>query len=182
MDSAPLTVIPYARRRRDALGRKVRDHGPGPEKQPVEYYQEMGYSRKRRGSKIGRVELIGTTFITYPRPERDPTIAPAELADEFSPVRFRVKSQRGEGSYIVLWTGRALESSCDCPDWKWGQVCKHIRGVRRWRKRQRDALVNKEVLEDELLDGSFEEGTKHHHADILEEADRQIRIIVIGPD
>ncbi len=183
MQSAPITVIPYAQRKRDGLGRKITDYGTGPEKQPLEYYKQVGYNRTRRGKKTSVVEQVGTTFITYSRPIRDPTLAPSEPADEFSPLRFRVMSQVNPGKwYTVYWTGRAISSSCTCRDYNWKQVCKHIRGVRRWRRKQRNALVEKGDLEDELLDASFEEGTVYDTANQIESANRDLLIATFGGD
>lgn len=178
-----MTTTPYAIRRRNGQGQRLRDHGNGPEKQPIEYYREVGWSRTRRGKKTPHVELIGTQFITYRRSFRDPTLAPSEPAFDFQPLKFKVESQRRVGTwYKVLWTGRVLSSSCTCLDYKWGQACKHIRAVRRWRKKQRNSLVEKEELEDELLDESFEEATPKDVGNKIEEVNRQVLIATFGGD
>lgn len=183
MDHAPLTTTPYAKRNRDGLGHKIRDHGEGPVKQRVDYYLRVGWSRTRRGEKTRRnVAWIGNYFITFRHGFTDPVTAFPEPADEMSPLKFRVQSQSGRGSYIVHWTGHSNTSTCSCPDYKWKQVCKHIRSVRLWRESQKESLVNKEDLEGELLDRTFEELTPEDLGNQAEELDRQGRILAFGGD
>lgn len=154
-----------------------------PTRQDVGYYRRVGWCRTRRGKKIhkkGGVWQISNGITKFSPGECDPEYGFPGDASHSTPIRYRVPSQVSDRHYKVDWTGHSTSSSCTCKDFHWGQVCKHVRTVRRWREEMKKAQPHA-VGEDEVLDQTFseEEDKVHNEA---EELEAKALAIQWGPD
>lgn len=103
-----------------------------------------------------------------------------------NPVEFRVKSQSEKKlRYRVQWTGASNGSTCTCKDYKWSQVCKHIRAVRRWRRAQKNYARGTPQYANilgEVLERTFESDGEEDMANSIEAADRITKMQRYGSD
>lgn len=192
----PVNAFSYDKRYKNGAKEVITDHGPGPTAQPIPYYRRVGWNRTRRGQKLlgkskagrwaSRVLLCSDGVSNFPVAFNDPATAPLHGASAMNPIKFRVKSQSEKNRlYRVDWTGASLGSSCTCRDYKWDQVCKHIRAVRRWRREQEyfgQHTVYSGALDGEILEHTFESDGEEDIANAIEAADRVGKISQFGSD
>lgn len=180
MDWTPLTTRAYQKRLVNGQGSALQEHGDGPVKQPIPYYTRVGWNRTKRGKKCSlRVVQIETPY-DVTDPVDNPAFGDNQEATVEAPSIFKVHSQSKDKWYKVIWAGSSASSSCKCKDYKWNQVCKHIRAVRRWRLKTKDMWHG--GLDYEQLDKTFASDDEDDMGNLAEQIDRNIKILQFGPD